>query len=222
VTRGARANFPVQMANRGEDPYRTLGVKPGVSDAELRAAYRRLVQLHHPDHNGGSQESARRFEEVQDAYARVLKLRGGSGGGRASGRSSTTRRRGGTGSPPRGTTADGVEDRIAAMERELRAAREARERLRQAQEAARRAAREAVNGATGGPAAQPASDARRPSDEELGYFSTDDSLSKILSDARSELAARFAEVRDEAPREHLADLLDDIAAKLKGGSDKGE
>ncbi|MGO9883725.1 MAG: J domain-containing protein, partial [Solirubrobacteraceae bacterium] len=57
------------------DPYATLGVSPGASDAELRAAYRRLVQLHHPDHNGGSAESALRFEEVQNAYARVRQLR---------------------------------------------------------------------------------------------------------------------------------------------------
>jgi len=36
------------------DPYQTLGVDAGASDAELHAAYRRMVQLHHPDHNGGS------------------------------------------------------------------------------------------------------------------------------------------------------------------------
>ncbi len=57
------------------DPYRTLGVSSGVSDAELRAAYRRAVQRYHPDHNGGSTESARRFEEVQDAYATIREMR---------------------------------------------------------------------------------------------------------------------------------------------------
>ena len=36
-------------------------------DDELHAAYRHLVQLHHPDHNNGSPESARRFEAVQEA-----------------------------------------------------------------------------------------------------------------------------------------------------------
>ena len=57
------------------DPYKVLGVRPGVSDEELRAAYRRLVQLHHPDHNNGSEESERRFEEVQDAYASIVAQR---------------------------------------------------------------------------------------------------------------------------------------------------
>ena len=56
-------------------PYEILGVPPSASDAEVRSAYRRLVQLHHPDHNGGSLESTRRFEEVQEAYAQVLRER---------------------------------------------------------------------------------------------------------------------------------------------------
>ena len=56
------------------DPYTVLGVEPGVSDEELRSAYRRLVQLHHPDHNNGSAEAARRFEAVQEAWAEIRRL----------------------------------------------------------------------------------------------------------------------------------------------------
>src|SRR5437763_16986774 len=68
------------MPNR--DPYQVLGVSPGASDADVRTAYRKLVKLHHPDHNNGSEESEQRFEEVQDAYARVVELRKGAGAAR--------------------------------------------------------------------------------------------------------------------------------------------
>src|SRR5438067_1285676 len=97
----------------GQDPYKVLGVSPGVTDAELRAAYRRLVQVHHPDHNNGSPESERRFEEVQEAYARARELRSGSGG-----RQSTA----GT-TPPRASSDPDLESRLADMERDLRDAR---------------------------------------------------------------------------------------------------
>ena len=50
------------------DPYSVLGVKPGASTEELHDAYRRLVKLHHPDRNGGSAESTRRFQEIQRAF----------------------------------------------------------------------------------------------------------------------------------------------------------
>ena len=63
------------MAQRGGDPYLVLGVRADASDQEVRSAYRRLVQLHHPDHNDGSAESERRFEEVQEAYAQIRELR---------------------------------------------------------------------------------------------------------------------------------------------------
>src|ERR1700742_3154826 len=53
------------------DPYRVLGVSPSASSEELHDAYRRLVKLHHPDRNGGSEESARKFAEVQEAYEAV-------------------------------------------------------------------------------------------------------------------------------------------------------
>jgi curved DNA-binding protein CbpA len=100
------------------DPYRVLGVSPGASSEELHDAYRRLVKLHHPDRNGGSEESARRFAEVQEAYEAVR------------GRPRPTR-------PARpqqraADAADAVKERMAKLERELREAQAARERARQA------------------------------------------------------------------------------------------
>jgi curved DNA-binding protein CbpA len=172
------------MARAGRDPYAVLGVSPGVSDEELHAAYRKLVQLHHPDHNHGSAESARRFEEIQEAYARIRKLR----------------ERPGSQPPPQVTPDPEVEARLADLERELREAHEASER-------ARRAAAEAA-----------ARSEKRPSDEELGYVTTDDSFSKILADARSEFADRFADGPAHPARERVADLLDELAARLKGDS----
>src|ERR1700729_4094273 len=99
------------MAERIRDPYQTLGVARGASDEELHVAYRKMVQLHHPDHNGGSPESARRFEAVQEAYAEARRLRAaGGGGGRATGVASD-------GADPN------LDARLQAMEQELRSAR---------------------------------------------------------------------------------------------------
>lgn len=178
----------VLMPPASGDPYAVLGVSPGVSDKELHAAYRRLVQLHHPDHNHGSPESARRFEEIQEAYARIRTLRPGSAARQTP--------------PPKADTDPEVAVRLADLERELREAHEARER-------ARRAAAEAAERS-----------ARRPSDEELGYVRTDDSFAKILADARSEFADRLGEGRDQHVGERIADLLDEVAARLRGGGSK--
>ena len=101
-----------------------LGVSPDASETELHSAYRRLVQLHHPDHNGGSPESARRFEEVEEAYARIREQRK-----RAPGASHDA--------PPAADVDPEVESRLADLERELKEAQAAREQ-------ARRAAREAA------------------------------------------------------------------------------
>jgi curved DNA-binding protein CbpA len=180
------------------DPYRVLGVDPSAPDADVRAAYRRLVQLHHPDHNGGSADSARRFEEVQGAYAEVRELRRReplSGRRPRSPRADAPPRR----QPPPGAPPDpGLEARLAAMERDLREAQLARER-------ARRAAREAA-----------AADRERPSDEELGYVTTDDRFSKILDDAGAELAKLWRESREQGVGKHVADTLDELADKLTG------
>ncbi len=200
------------MAARSTDPYKTLGVSASVTDAELRSAYRRLVLLHHPDHNGGSPESARRFEEVQEAYARIRALRAGSptSNPASNATSNANTRRAERQQPPRPTPpADPELDaRIAALERELREAQKAREQAREAaRESARQAAREA--------AADPGQGTkRRASDEELGYIKTDDSFTKIIDDALSGLGNRVSEVRNAPIRERLADELEELAAKL--------
>lgn len=197
------------------DPYATLEISPDASDADVRAAYRRLVQLHHPDHNRGSRESALKFEAVQSAYAQVRTLRAAGGAQRAArgaGRATASAR------PPRTASTDPrFDSKLADMERELREARAAREReLREAQaarERARRAAREAAQ--AGAP--------ERPSDEELGYVSTDDSFSKIFADAASELADQLGGAREHLSdaREHgvpkrVSDLIDELGSKLTG------
>jgi len=217
------------MAAPRRDPYQTLGVSAGVSDAELRAAYRRLVLKHHPDHNNGSAESARRFEEVQEAYARVRELRAsGTRTSQSPPRARTSqpppraRARPRTSQPPPAQTFDpDVEARAAALERELTKARLAQERARQAaREAAREAARDAARAAAreaGGES--PAQRPGRPSDEELGYIRTDDSFSKIIADARAELSEKLSEAHDHPVVKRVSDLIDEIdeiASKLTG------
>jgi hypothetical protein len=164
------------MAARRPDPYKTLGVSPAASDAELRATYRRLVQLHHPDHNAGSPESARRFEEIQEAYAQVRQRR--ATGTETRPRAANAARAETRKAPPPPSPDPPPDPRLAAMEREIREAHLARERARQA-------AREAA-----------AESAERPSDEELGYVTTNDSISKILADVRAQASERFSEVSE--------------------------
>ena len=62
--------------------YRTLEVKPRVSNEELRATYRRLMNRHHPDKLGPDATPAqrdaahRRARDIQQAYARLRQRRG--------------------------------------------------------------------------------------------------------------------------------------------------
>src|SRR3954454_14302491 len=156
------------------DPYKVLGVAPGASSEELHDAYRRLVKVHHPDRNGGSAESTRRFQEIQAAYDAV--------------RSGKVRPQ--PAPPPR--DASSVSSRMADLERELREAQAARER-------ARRAARDAVRDATG-----------RPSDEELGYYSTDDSFGKILGDLADEVGDKLSHARDHPAVKRVAEIIDGL------------
>jgi hypothetical protein len=164
------------MALRGGDPYLVLGVRRDATDQDVRSAYRRLVQLHHPDHNGGSAESARRFEDVQEAYAKVREQRAHG-----------TQPPPASAPPPHASAppppADpGLDARLADMERDLQKAHLERERARKA---AASAASQAAQG-------------KRPSDEELGYIKTDDSIGQIFSDAAAGLSEQLAELFDDA------------------------
>ena len=154
------------MAAVSRDPYEVLGVPRGAPSEELHDAYRHLVKVHHPDRNGGSAESTRRFQEIQQAYDEV--------------------RSGSPKPPPRTPSSDpSVETRMADLERELR---EAQAR-----------AREAVREASG-----------RPSDEDLGRITTDDSFAKILADVRDEVSDRLSGARQHPSVKRVADLIDGL------------
>lgn len=49
------------------DYYKVLGVDCNATQAEIKKAYRRLAKIHHPDKNNNSQESHKRFQELNEA-----------------------------------------------------------------------------------------------------------------------------------------------------------
>ena len=148
------------------DPYRVLGVPWNVSSEQLHDAYRRLVKETHPDRPGGSAE---RFAEVQEAYE-TLRTR------------------------VRPTASADVNDRMAKLEDELRAAHAARERSRQA-----------------------AREAPEPVVEQQ------DSFAKILEDIVDEVADKLSGARKHPAVQRVSDLidgLDDLASRLDKRSER--
>jgi hypothetical protein len=198
------------------DPYDVLGVSPAAPEIELRAAYRKLVQRHHPDHNHGSPESAGKFEEVLEAYAKVREMRA-AGAIRAAGTRAAGAEPSGAGAAD-GASGEGVEDRLADLERQVREAQAARADAEAAATDARRRAQAAASEAR--------DPAGRPSDEELGYVTTDDSFSKILDDAasslgtwlsqaESEVSGRMTGAQQHPAAKQLAGLIEQLEARLR-------
>jgi DnaJ-domain-containing protein 1 len=68
--RGAR-RAPRQRANPLADAYRTLGVKPSVSDEEVKRAYREKAKSCHPDVLRSQGASERKVAEATEKMAKV-------------------------------------------------------------------------------------------------------------------------------------------------------
>jgi len=51
------------------DYYEVLGVERGADGAVLKSAFRKLAMEHHPDRNGGCEDAAGRFKEINEAYS---------------------------------------------------------------------------------------------------------------------------------------------------------
>jgi DnaJ-class molecular chaperone len=191
------------MSEAAADPYAVLGVAHDVSDIELRRVYRGLVKRYHPDHNGGSAESATRFAQIQNAYDQIAHNRaspqhgaqqayGATGATGGTGAAGGTRATGGTSAAAdaqHAASEPDIEDRIASLEREMAAMREAERRRAEEQV---RVAREKVRQAAARGAATGSNQGQgRPTPEELGYYTTDDSFTKIVDDAAGEFTERL-------------------------------
>ena len=50
------------------DYYGVLGVPKNATAAEIKKAYRKLAQKHHPDTNQGNEAAESRFKEISAAY----------------------------------------------------------------------------------------------------------------------------------------------------------
>src|ERR1700722_5465073 len=51
------------------DYYEVLGVDRGCGEPDLKTAFRKLAMEHHPDRNGGCEDAAGRFKEINEAYS---------------------------------------------------------------------------------------------------------------------------------------------------------
>jgi DnaJ like chaperone protein len=64
-----------------ESAYKVLGITPDATDAEVKAAYRRMALKHHPDRVATLGEDVKKaaqkkFQEINDAKERIYKARG--------------------------------------------------------------------------------------------------------------------------------------------------
>jgi curved DNA-binding protein len=50
------------------DYYRTLGVPRDASEKDIKKAFRKLAQQHHPDKNPGDKSAEQKFKEINEAY----------------------------------------------------------------------------------------------------------------------------------------------------------
>lgn len=69
-----------------DNPYKALGLNPGASDDEVKAAYKKLAKKYHPDLNNSSPYAEARMKEINEAYTQIMKGdKGQSSSGQGSG-----------------------------------------------------------------------------------------------------------------------------------------
>lgn len=56
-----------------QNPHEVLGVGPNATPDEIKSAFKKLAMQHHPDRNGGSDESTVRFQEINEAYQALMR-----------------------------------------------------------------------------------------------------------------------------------------------------
>jgi DnaJ domain len=90
------------------DPHAVLGIEPGATATQIKAAWRKLARRHHPDLIGddpaASRVATRQMAEINEAYAALT--RGGAGAGRGAG-TARDGGRAGDGAPPPGAARRG-------------------------------------------------------------------------------------------------------------------
>jgi DnaJ-domain-containing protein 1 len=73
---------PPPGAFAGDDPYGVLAIAPSASDAEVEAAFRRLIGQYHPDRVANAapeirELAERRARDINAAYERIQRIRRG-------------------------------------------------------------------------------------------------------------------------------------------------
>ena len=70
------------------NPYEVLGVKPGASEAEIKAAYKEMVKKYHPDkyvNNPLADLAEEKMQEINEAYDALMKRCSAGAGGQSYG-----------------------------------------------------------------------------------------------------------------------------------------
>ncbi|KAG1853004.1 hypothetical protein C8R48DRAFT_724062 [Suillus tomentosus] len=52
----------------GADYYKTLGISRDAGEDDIKKAYKKMALKWHPDRNGGSEESSKKFKEISEAF----------------------------------------------------------------------------------------------------------------------------------------------------------
>jgi hypothetical protein len=70
---GEAAGEPVRAVSEIDRALVVLDLRPPVTVAIVKARYKQLVKIHHPDANGGDKTAEERFKQISEAYRTVVR-----------------------------------------------------------------------------------------------------------------------------------------------------